>query len=103
MSLIARKSDLELEAQFISEHRMYLGNMVTGLFGMQEKLEPGSQAAKILDARIQQLQQADKMLEMQLNRINSQAEACDKEMQGAQKMVDQDIQESFGLAGQPKQ
>ena len=99
MSLIARKSDLELETQFISQHRMSLANMVSGLFNMSEKLEPGSQAAKVLDGRIQQLQQADKVLEMHLNRINSQHEAVDTELQSVQKVVQKNIQGSFGLMG----
>ena len=69
MALISRQRDLELESHFISQHRMYLANAMSTFFNMQAKLEPGSEAAKILDARIKQLQQADKILEMHLNRI----------------------------------
>lgn len=99
MSLISRKSDLELEAQFISQHRMYLSNMVSGFFNLQAKLEPESRAAKILEARIQQLQQADKLLEMHINRINTQQEAVDQELQSVRKLVSKNIQGSFGLMG----
>ena len=99
LSLISRKSDLELEAQFISQHRMYLANMVSGFFNMSAKLEPGSQAAKVLEGRIQQLQQADKILEMHLNRINSQHQAVEKELESVKGMVQKNIQSSFGLMG----
>lgn len=99
MSLISRRSDLELEAQFISQQRLYMGNMVSGYFNLHAKLEPGSQAARLLDAKIKQLQQADKMLEMHLNRINSQREAINKEQESVQKLISDNIQRSFGLMG----
>lgn len=99
MGLIARKSDLELEAQFVSQHRMYLGNMVAGLFNLQSKLEPNSPAGKVLEARIQALQQADKVLEMQLNRITSQREAVSSELESVRKVISTNIRDSFGLLG----
>lgn len=99
LSLISRRSDLELEAQFISQHRMYLANMTSGFFNMQTKLEPDSQAAKILEARIKQLQQADKILEMHLNRINSQRDAVMKEIDSTQNVVKKNIDSSFGILG----
>lgn len=99
MGLIARKSDLELEAQFISQHRMYLANMVSGFFNLQSKLEPESEAAKVLEARIKQLQQADKLLELHLNRINAQQQAVTQEVDSVRNLVSKNIQGSFGLLG----
>ena len=99
MSMIARKSDLELEAQFITQHRMYLANMVSGFFNLQAKLEPESEASKVLNARIKQLQQADKILEMHINRITSQRQAVDQELQGVRQVIGQNIRQSFGLLG----
>lgn len=99
LSLISRRSDLELESQFISQHRMYLANMTSGFFNMQSKLEPDSQAAKVLEGRIKQLQQADKILEMHLNRINSQRDAVMKEIDSQQKVISKNIEGSFGLMG----
>ncbi len=99
LSLISRKSDLELESQFISQHRIYLANMVSGFFNMQAKLEPESEAARILEARIKQLQQADKILEMHLNRITSQRDAIMKEIDSTQNVVKKNIESSFGLMG----
>ncbi|HEY9745671.1 MAG TPA: hypothetical protein V6C99_05590 [Oculatellaceae cyanobacterium] len=99
LSLISRRSDLELEAQFISQHRMYLANMTSGFFNIQAQLEPNSQAAKILEARIKQLQQADKILEMHLNRINTQRDAIIKEIESTQQVIKKNIDSSFGLLG----
>jgi len=99
MGLISRRSDLELEAQFISQHRMYLGNMISGFFNMQAKLEPESEASKILDARIKQLQQAEKVLEMHLNRVTSQRDAVIKELDSTRELVKKNIDSSFGLMG----
>jgi hypothetical protein len=99
MGLISRKSDLELEAQFISQHRMYLANMVSGFFNLQSKLEPESEAAKVLEARIKQLQQADKLLELHLNRINAQQQAVGQETESVRNLVSKNIQSSFGLLG----
>ena len=99
LSLISRKSDLELEAQFISQHRMYLANMTSGFFNMQGSMEPDSQPARILEARIKQLQQADKILEMHMNRINSQRDAVMKEIESTQQVIKKNIDTSFGLLG----
>lgn len=99
MSLISRRSDLELESQFISQHRMYLANMVSGFFNVQAKLEPDSAAAKQLEARIKQLEQADKLLEMHLNRINNQREAVVREIDSVQQVTKENIQKSFGTLG----
>ncbi len=99
MALISRKSDLELESQFISQHRMYLGNMVSGYFNLQAKLEPESQAYRVLEARIKSLQEADKILEMHINRVNSQREAVTQELQSTQKIISENVKGSFGLMG----
>ena len=100
LGLISRKSDLELETQYISQHRMYLANMVSGFFNLQTKLEPGSEAARLLDARIKQLQQADKILEMHMHRIKPQTEAITQEIQSTQKLISNNIKSSFGMFAQ---
>lgn len=99
MALISRKSDLELEAQFISQHKMYLGNLTSGILNMQAKLEPDSPAAKMLEARIKQLSQAEKILDMHMNRINSQRDAVIKELDSTREIVKKNIDSSFGLMG----
>lgn len=99
MYLIARKSDLELETQFISQHRLYLANQVSGLFSQQAQLDPDSKASKVLEARIKQLQVADKMLEMHLNRVTTQHQAIGQEIESVRKVISENIKGSFGLMG----
>ena len=99
MGLISRQRDLELESHFITQHRLFLSNAVSTFFNMRAKLEPGSKAAQILDARIKSLQQADKTLEMHLNRISSQSKAIEREIGSVRKLISKNIQSSFGLMG----
>lgn len=96
-ALVSRKYDLELESQFIQMHKLYLSNMTSQYFTLEVSLEPNSPAAKLLDARIKQLQQAEKVLDVHLRRISSQREAISKELESSEKIVDQDIKGSFGL------
>lgn len=100
LALISRKSDLELESQFITNHKMYLGNMTSGFFNMQSKLDPNSEAFRVLEARIKQLEQAEKILDMHLRRIDNQREAITKEIEGTDKVIKDNIKSSFGLMAQ---
>ncbi|MEB3245091.1 MAG: hypothetical protein VKJ06_03795 [Vampirovibrionales bacterium] len=99
-ALVARKSDIEFEAQSMEQHRMYLSGMMQGLLNTQSKLEPGTEAAKFIEARVAQLQQADKMLEMHLNRIQSQRDSITKMVDECRKIISENIQKSMGLLGQ---
>jgi hypothetical protein len=97
MLLVSRKSDLEMDVQFIEEHKLYLSNMTNQYFGQQASLEPNSPALKLLNARIRQLQQAEKILDMHLKRINTQREAIIKELESVDKVISKSIEGSFGL------
>ncbi|WMU93415.1 hypothetical protein EMOOHJMP_00223 [Microcystis phage MaAM05] len=99
MGLISRQSDLELEAQFIEQQKMFYANMTSGFFNLSAKLDPNSPAAKILEGRIKQLQQADKILDMHLKRISSQREAVVKEKDSLDKLISENIKSSFGAMG----
>lgn len=97
--LISRQRDLELEAHFISQHRLYLANAMSQFIDMQARYEPGSDPARLLDARIRQLQQADKAMELHLNRITNQSKAIEQEVESTRKIIDNNIKSSFGLMG----
>lgn len=99
LALISRRSDLELQAQFVSQHRMYLANIINGFFNQQSKLEPETPEYKYFEDQISRLQHADKMLEMQINRVNSQRDAVVKEIEGTQEVIKKNIDSSFGLLG----
>ncbi|MBX2860584.1 MAG: hypothetical protein KTR14_05080 [Vampirovibrio sp.] len=100
MMLIARKSDLELDAQMISQKRMYLAQMTSIMLGHQMRWDPESAVAKHIEARINQLQQADKMLEMRLQQITSQRQAVTQELEDVKKTVSNNIRTSFGILNQ---
>ena len=52
MSLTARKSDLELQGQFINQSRMQLANITGNLFTISSNLEPESPEAQQLQAAL---------------------------------------------------
>jgi len=99
MGLISRKADLELDAQFIEQQKMFYANMSSGLFNLSAKLDPNSQAAKVLEGRIKQLEQADKLLDMHLKRITSQRDAISKSMESLEKVISKNIEGTFGAMG----
>jgi hypothetical protein len=99
LSSISRKRDLELEVQMIEQHRMFMANTINNFVNLQGKLEPGSKPHKILESRIKQLQTADKLLELHLNRIQTQLQILGKIEEEARGMISQNIQATFGLLG----
>lgn len=95
MMLTARKSDLEIQGQFINQARMQLANVSGALFEITSNLEPESPQAQQIQARIAAIQTIDKALELQLRRVDSQQEAVQTEIQAVQKVIDKNIQDSF--------
>lgn len=99
MMLTARKSDLELNLQFINQARLQVANMVSAMFNNQANLEPDSSEAQQIQARIASIQQIDKQYELQANRINTQHEAVQTELEAVRKVISRNIQSSFKLMG----
>ncbi len=97
MMLTARKSDLELQLQFINQARLQLANMVSGLFQASTNLEPGAPDANRIQAGTAAIQSQDKALELQANRINTQHEAVQTEVESVRKVIQRNIQSSFKL------
>ncbi len=97
--LTARKSDLELEGQFINQSRMYLANITSQLFTITSNLEPDSPGAVQIQMRIQALQLIDKQLELQLRRVDSQREAVQAEMDAVRKVISKNIESTFKTFG----
>jgi len=95
---IDRQRRLELESQFISMHKIQLGNSQVELGNMYGKLDPASEAARILDSRIKQLQHAETVLDNQISRIQSQTKILDQEIQEARQNIDKAIKNTFGLS-----
>jgi uncharacterized protein YlxW (UPF0749 family) len=97
--LTARKSDLELQWQFVSQARMQLSNMTSALFNQQANLDPGSNDDKKLQASISALQEKDKRLEMESKRVDTQHQAVQTEIDSVQKVISKNIEGSFKLMG----
>lgn len=97
--LTARKSDLELQGQFINQARMALANITGALFTISANLEPESPAALALQARIAAIQTLDKALEMNLRRIEMQRTAVETEISAVKKVIQKNIQGSFKTFG----
>ncbi|MCA9788818.1 MAG: hypothetical protein KC476_00995 [Cyanobacteria bacterium HKST-UBA06] len=93
--LTARKSDLELQGQFINQARQALANIVGALFTISANLEPESPAALALQARIAAIQTIDKALELNMKRIETQREAIVTEIAAVNKVIQKNIEMSF--------
>jgi chaperonin cofactor prefoldin len=100
LSLVARKSDLELQLQMINQARTSLANMVGRL-----SLESANRSdltwaqQQPTNAALAFLQQRDKILEMNAQRVNTQHEAVQTEIAAVQKVIQRNIQMSFKLMG----
>jgi hypothetical protein len=95
MMLTSRKSDLELQVQFINQARMQLANTVGTLYQLTANLEPESATAKSLSAQISAIQTLDKGLELQGKRMESQREAMTTELEAVRKVITANISSSF--------
>jgi DNA repair ATPase RecN len=93
--LTARHSDLELQGQFVNQARMQLANVTGSLFTISANLEPESQQALSIQARIASIQSLDKSLELQLRRIETQHKAVETEMEAVKKVIDKNIELTF--------
>lgn len=99
LQLTARKSDLELQGQFINQARLQLANTVGALFTITANLEPESPTAQALQARIAAIQAIDKALELQLRRVDTQRDAVQTEIDAVKKVIDKNIAGSFKTFG----
>lgn len=95
MMLTARKADLELTGQFINQARLQLANIMGALFQITANLSPESPEVKQIQAKISSIQAFDKALELQLNRVDTQREAIQTEMEAVRKVIAKNISQSF--------
>lgn len=97
--LTARKSDLELQGQFINQARLSLANITGALFTISSNLEPESPEAVQLQARIAAIQAVDKSLELQLRRVDTQRDAVQTEIDAVRKVIGKNIESTFKTFG----
>ncbi|WP_303675241.1 hypothetical protein [Vampirovibrio chlorellavorus] len=99
MMLTARKSDLEIQGQFINQARMQLANVTGALFTIASNLEPEGPEAQQLQARVAAIQAIDKSLELQLRRVDTQREAVQTEIDAVRKVIGKNIESTFKTFG----
>ena len=95
LMLTSRKSDLELQGQFLNQSRMQLANTTGQLFQLTTDLEPGSPQAQQIQSRLGALQTLDKSLELQLKRIDTQHQAVMAEVEAVQSVLKKNIESTF--------
>jgi capsule polysaccharide export protein KpsE/RkpR len=99
MVLTARKSDLEIQGQFINQARTSLANVTGTLFTLSSNLEPESPQMQALQARIAAIQAIDKSLELQLRRVDTQRDAVQTEIDAVRKVIGKNIAGTFKTFG----
>jgi capsule polysaccharide export protein KpsE/RkpR len=99
LTLTARKSDLELQGQFINQARLQLANVTGSLFTISSNLEPESPEAQQIQARVAAIQAIDKSLELQLRRVDTQREAVQTEIDAVRKVIGKNIESTFKTFG----
>jgi capsule polysaccharide export protein KpsE/RkpR len=95
MMLTARKSDLELQGQFINQARLQLANITGALFTIASNLEPESPETQQIQARVAAIQAIDKALELQLRRVDTQRDAVQTEIDAVRKVIAKNIESTF--------
>jgi ATP-dependent protease ClpP protease subunit len=95
LMLVARKSDLELQGQFINQARLSLAQITGSLFNLASNLDPTSQEMSAMQARIAAIQSIDKSLELMLRQVDTQREAVMTEIDAVSKVLKKNIAMSF--------
>lgn len=95
LQLTARRSDLELQGQFINQARTALANVTGSLFSIAANLDPNSGNAQQLQARIAAIQALDKALELNLRRVDTQRDAVQTEIDAVRKVIGKNIESTF--------
>ncbi|MFM7389115.1 MAG: hypothetical protein ACKO34_00650 [Vampirovibrionales bacterium] len=97
--LTARKNDIEMQQLYINQVRAQMSNSVGLLFNLSESLEPGSPRYSQLQQRIAAIQQVDKGLQLQLERLTTQYQMVTAELESVRKNVQGNIKATFKALG----
>jgi hypothetical protein len=91
----ARSADLEWQSQLIAQAKMQMANTIGAMFTLSADLEPESPTYQALMARMSAVQQIEKSLQLQQQRIDVQYKAIKAEMESLKKLVDEGAQNNF--------
>src|SRR5688572_24796536 len=97
LMLLSRQHDLEFMMQVVCQRRMQLANQSSMLFMQGQNLAPDSAASRQIEAQTAQIAQVDKMLDMELKRIEVQHKACMTEIESVEKILQKNIESGFKI------
>ena len=89
------RSDLEYQIMLVSSTKLDLSSQINSLVGLTTDLAPDSPEAKALEKKKERLMQAEKALDMQLQRYQNQLEMINQEEQSIKQQKQEAIQRSF--------
>ena len=98
LMLTARRSDMELQMQFINQARMFLAQQNAQLVQLNVGFDPTSPAGQQFQAFMAALQLQDKALEIQLRNAETQHKAVANEIEAVGKVIDKNV-DAFKLTG----
>jgi hypothetical protein len=96
---LSQKKDLELQKNVIIQRKVYANNLLSTFGSLESKLDTGSEGYKVVDMRLQQIQQMATVLDSESAKIDMQLQAVNAIMQSSKKETDADIQREFNYMG----
>jgi hypothetical protein len=87
--------DLEWQSQLIAHAQMQMTNTIGALFTLSADLEPESPTYHAIMSRLSAIQQIEKSLQLQKQRIDVQYKAVNAEIETLNKMVGESASKTF--------
>lgn len=96
-----QRQDLELQKLLLRQRKFYIINVTTQLGNEMNKLDPASEGYKVLDLRVQQMNQMSQVIEGEIARMDQQEQEVNVLLQTSQQALNRDIQSAFTYASPP--
>ena len=91
MQINSYRSDLEYKIQLVSSTKLDLSSQINNIIGLGSDMEPDSPEMKELEKKKERLTQAEKALDLQLQRYQTQLQMIEAEEQGVRQQLQQSI------------
>jgi len=95
IQIISYRSDLNYNIQLVSTTKLNLSAQINDLIGLGSDLESNSPEMKALEQKKARLQQAEKALDLQLQRMQTQLQAIEAEEQSVKEQLNKSIQRMY--------
>lgn len=105
LTLTARLSDLELEAQMISNSKIRLAIQTEGITKTYVEALQGEDQTKLnlatalYTAQVTQIQSEDKIFDLSLKQVETEHSAIQTEYDSVKKIIDKNVERSFKIFG----